>query len=537
VVGRGAGLLLAALGLAACTDEVGATGTTVSVRIRVPPATPLETLDVQTVRIAVSGPDLVDDRIATFPFEAGGGSIDGVPDGLERTVTVEALDGDGTVRARGRSLSIDVGSAGSYTVDVLVAPVERFTEAFHYDELGVPAALTAGRVGHTVTPLRDGRVLVAGGARLRMVSGGDQTPVPGIDTFLGTLEVYDPRTGEVEVLEQQLVPGRAFHTATRLRGRQGYVLLAGGMAFINGKLMTIPISDVFDPGRDETFPTMDLHFDRARHAATLRPDGSVLVSGGVVINGGSPTDYDRVDGIVGVSVSAELFRISDPEPERHGCNKEQWTFCEQGRLSVRRADHGSVRVGDAVLVFGGRNLDGPVAETELFSLEDGDDAGRFATYPDLALDRPRYGAAVVRRSDESVVVIGGAGVREDDTPEPLNSLEVFSYSERGVHELVTVSATTGVGRSDPAAVLLEDDSILVAGGRGGPQGAPLSDAWLFPWVEGGVEAGRSVRDLLHARAGARAVRMDTGAVLVAGGEGASDGVTPSFPDVLEVYTP
>ena len=99
------------------------------------------------------------------------------------------------------------------------ALVERFTEAFHYDELGVPAALTAGRVGHTVTPLRDGRVLVAGGARLRMVSGGDQTPVPGIDTFLGTLEVYDPRTGEVEVLEQQLVPGRAFHTATRLRGR------------------------------------------------------------------------------------------------------------------------------------------------------------------------------------------------------------------------------------------------------------------------------------------------------------------------------
>jgi len=533
-----ASLLALLAPLAGCGPAGSEQGGTLTVRVQVPTAAPLDTLDVQTVRITVSGEDLDRAMTATFPFDAGGGTIDGVPYGLKRAVTVEALDEGGTMLARGRSPWISMEPPNSYTVDVLVAPVERFVEAFRYDESGLPAALTAGRVGHSVTPLRDGRVLIAGGARLRVFSGEDEPPTPGIDTFMDTLEVYDPRTGEVEVLkEARLVPGRAFHTTTRLRGRQGYVLLTGGMAFINEKLMTIPLCDVFDPSRGVLFPAMDMHDGRARHAATLRPDGSVLVTGGVVINKGAPTDYDRVDGIVGVAISAELFRISDAAPAPHGCNNPDWTFCEQGGLSVRRADHGSVRVGNGVLVIGGRNLDGPVAETELFTLEDGDDAGRFAANSDMALNRARYGAAVVLRSDESVVVVGGEGVREDGTPEALNSLEVFDYSEQRPHEFVVVGATTGTGRRDPAAVVLEDDSILVAGGRGGPQGGALSHAKLFPWVEGGVEAGRSVGDLQHARVGAHAVRLDTGAVLVVGGEGASGGGTSSFPEGLEIYTP
>ena len=520
----------------ACGPVDSGPGGTLRVTLEVPRDASLESLQVTTIRISVQGYDLDQDVIATFPLSGGGGTLDGIPYGGRRTVTVEAMTEEGTIVARGRSVSVALDPPEDGEVVVLVAPVGRFTAAYEYGRPDVPSVLSGGRVGHTATPLPDGRVLIAGGATVRLVDAEGGASVQAIDQLAETLEVYDPRTGRVEVLGERLEPGRAFHTATRLRGSRGWVLIAGGMTYTNGRLVTTPIADIFDPTEGQLFPVHDLVSSRARHSAALRPDGSVLLTGGVVINGGQPEDFARTDGPVGVAGSAELFVISPTAPEALGCTHSEWTFCVQGQLADARADHASVRIGDAVLVIGGRGREGPVSSTEQFTQADAGAPGSLASIPGLALHEARWGAAVVRRADESVVVAGGEGVDELGEPGPLNSLEVMTFDgQRRPTAFARQTAVTGMGRRDPVAVALEDDAILVAGGFG-PGGNPLADARVFGWLEGGVDDRPRVGDLLTGRAGALGVLMDTGAVLVVGGQSGT-AEAPEFPTTLEIYTP
>ncbi len=115
---------------------------------------------------------------------------------------------------------------------------------------------------HTTTLLLDGRVLVAGGEDANGIT-------------LHSAELYDPNTGEWS-LTGSLQEGRAIHTATLLS--DGRVLVAGGFDsdFSHSILRS---AELYDPATGTWSQTGDMGTVREFHAATLLPNGKVLVVG------------------------------------------------------------------------------------------------------------------------------------------------------------------------------------------------------------------------------------------------------------------
>lgn len=102
---------------------------------------------------------------------------------------------------------------------------------------------------HTLTPLRDGRVLLVGGAQPQL---------------------YDPRTNGWLPLRGSHASHRSGHTATRLQ--DGKVLIVGYNA---------PSTELYDP-TSGTFSRVGAATAlRYNHTATLLTDGRVLLAGGV----------------------------------------------------------------------------------------------------------------------------------------------------------------------------------------------------------------------------------------------------------------
>jgi len=149
-----------------------------------------------------------------------------------------------------------------------------------------PAASMHGpRTGHATTLLFDGRVLVSGG--FSNWQNADTNFAARLGTAQGTLEVYDPVT-DTWTLGPLMAIGRAGHSQTLLfDGRvliaggvsTGQTVLAGGTTPIQVPVFT-PNCQLFDPSNGTLAPTATLTLARGFHGASLRPDGSVLVTGG-----------------------------------------------------------------------------------------------------------------------------------------------------------------------------------------------------------------------------------------------------------------
>lgn len=138
-------------------------------------------------------------------------------------------------------------------------------------------AASSGRAYHTMTRLRDGRVLIAGGVGL-------------IDkrTALRSAEIFDPAT-ETFVSPMDMGAGRAHHAATMLA--TGSVLLTGGATYGNGTINNYLDSGViYNPADGSWTPVANtMSAPRAFHQAVLldpnTTQGKVLVAGGENSNG------------------------------------------------------------------------------------------------------------------------------------------------------------------------------------------------------------------------------------------------------------
>ena len=124
-------------------------------------------------------------------------------------------------------------------------------------------SLRAPRVGATVSPLPDGRMLVAG----------------GMNTTAGTVvertEIVDLRT-QTSVDGPSLAAARFAHRAETLA--DGRVVLSGGTAF-SGGLRALATVEVFDPATTTLRTAFTLREPRAEHA-TVRIANRVLHIGG-----------------------------------------------------------------------------------------------------------------------------------------------------------------------------------------------------------------------------------------------------------------
>ena len=138
-----------------------------------------------------------------------------------------------------------------------------------------------------------------------------------------------------------LTVARARHTATLLPN--GQVLVAGG--FGSGGDLTS--AELYDPSSGTWTTTGSLNAARDSHTATLLPNGQVLVAGG----------ESSGFGFGGPLASAELY---DPS---------SGTWTPTGSMTVARFAHTAALLPNGqVLVAGGQGSSGPLASAELYSL-------------------------------------------------------------------------------------------------------------------------------------------------------------------------
>ena len=123
---------------------------------------------------------------------------------------------------------------------------------------------SAPRIHATATVLKDGSVLVVGGAR-RMGTGWRDEQI---------VELFDPRTGRWRERHQLLLP-RSDHGAALLP--DGRVLVAGGHI---GVLLLDSVA-IYDPQLDMWVDGPSLPAPRKLFSIASLPDGRVLIAGGI----------------------------------------------------------------------------------------------------------------------------------------------------------------------------------------------------------------------------------------------------------------
>ena len=131
-------------------------------------------------------------------------------------------------------------------------------------------SMTTPRYTHTATLLADGRVLVAGGQ---------------VTASLASAELYDPSTG-IWTLTGNMTTPRAGHMALLITTGplSGMVLAAGGGSTCFACTPLLDSAELFDPSTGTWTSTASMTIARYWNTpppATILPDGSVLVVGGV----------------------------------------------------------------------------------------------------------------------------------------------------------------------------------------------------------------------------------------------------------------
>ena len=116
--------------------------------------------------------------------------------------------------------------------------------------------------------LSDGRILVTG-STISHSPVADDSP---------TSEVFDPETGEWTVTGAMAIR-RYGHTLTLLP--DGRVLAAGGEDPMGDDYHLYSSTEIFDPDTNTWSAGPGLSQPRSSHSATLMPDGSVLLAGGI----------------------------------------------------------------------------------------------------------------------------------------------------------------------------------------------------------------------------------------------------------------
>jgi N-acetylneuraminic acid mutarotase len=284
--------------------------------------------------------------------------------------------------------------------------------------------LNEARAYHTATLLPDGQVMVSGGTSNGFINPGTRS----------SIELYDPTQG-TWTLAGTLIQERLGHTATLLP--DGKVLLAGGIT--NGPPQT-PLSsaEIYDPLTGMNSPATSMHSTRVYHSATLLPDGTVLVAGGI-------TD---LAGDVGSDGSAtNSTDIYYPSTD---------TWILTGALNTPRAGQRAVLLpgGEILAVGGGTNENDPgLSSTELFDPTISPSTGAW-TYTG-SMQYPRRSFTATLLPNEKVLVTGG----ENGSGSAYASCELYDLATGAW----TNTGSLNFARFHHAATLLADGRVLVTG--------------------------------------------------------------------------
>jgi hypothetical protein len=176
-------------------------------------------------------------------------------------------------------------------------------------------------------------------------------------------------------------------------------------------------------------PSVPMLSPRSGHSATLLPDGTVLIAGGMRRN----QDFYR---------SAEIF---DPATDQ---------FHAVGDMSIARVGQSAVLIPSGkVLVFGGW-----IGRNTTDSVEQYDPATqKFAVVGKMTTKRAHPSATLLANGD--VLIAGG---NQSDGPSGIASAELYHPVTQSTEALEPMH----VARVLHTATLLKDGRVLIAGGRG-----------------------------------------------------------------------
>jgi|GEM_PF-6482268 len=228
------------------------------------------------------------------------------------------------------------------------------------------------RAAHRASVLQDGRVLITGG--MGYLNDGPTSPDWEV---LASAELFDPGAGAFVATAGLMASVRMEHTSTLLPN--GLVLITGGQSIWYVDDTALNTAELFDPGNGQFATIPPMFFARYYHTATLLPDGSVLIAGGITTSG--------------VTASAEVW------------NPRLAIFVRVGDMENARAAHSAELLPDGrVLVAGGYNS-GNVAES---SAEIFDPSTGFFTSAG-SMVQGVFSAVSCRLGDGDILIAGGGG--------------------------------------------------------------------------------------------------------------------------------
>ncbi len=468
--------------------------------------------EVTFVRIAITDESgsLAQDKFVRLE-EASAAALEAVPFGSGLKITLEGWSQNaqgliGQLISRGRSLPFSVfEDSDPQLVPIMLSRVNAFGLTSMQVEGGSQAtSLNRGRVGHTVTLLPNGTVIIVGGATMS-VPGDYKTPAD-LTAINKSVEVYDPGTGIWTEFPDGMAVPRAFHTATTLG--DGRVVLSGGITDTAGT--TVNTLEIFDPSAGGGFtidPGVVLNTARAGHTASLVEGGDHMVfAGGFTTQAGTTVALGTIE-VVCVSNAA----CGQPGVVYTGNMAQPRYFHTANRVAV-----GPSKI-EAVVLIGGEGDEGVRDNLETFILNPAEVA---AFSPVMSSGgRTRHTATYIPSQNFIHVVGGYSDKNHSEGVQLIDSYQVGQESFQNAQAFYALHR-----RGGHAAVAMPGNAILLFGGFDG--GAPLDSAEvIFEYYDEAtnqtyIDRG-GVSPMMAPRGACHGVLLPNDTVLVVGGQGAN----------------
>ncbi len=442
---------------------------------------PFETVDTLRIDVLRHGAVVASDSFR-YPEE------DPVLPGLDEygVVRIQLVGlSAGVVVSAGRSDEVSVDPEGTLSVPIVFLPVNR--------DVPVTAKMASHRSNHVALRLRNGTVLIAGGASVKR------------DAAFATTEVYDPASGTFSAGPGEL-PGKVAEPRV-------VVLPEGDTMFIGGYAIGADTStsastavSVFSEEAGTITATGSLAQPRAGHCVSLFRSRQGIVFGG-------NTDTNQADFFRSDAVGAAFTFSGVPMQNLVQGNVTGCVALADGRTFVQGSDAASTGIWNYTEETAGQIDPGnafepinpgapkarfvageivvPLAEGSAWIAGGADtttgevlsvgrefrpDSAAFADAAGLA--RPAYGAKWTPWMDAGLIAVG-CGWQDTARTIPTGGIELLD--PLGVEVGVTIALDRG--RNGCSITTLNDGSLLIAGGFTDGEKNSIDAALVIPWIE------------------------------------------------------